>query len=115
MVRDTAEEEIVVVASTILKSGSTLAAGDILIVHLVIEGETTIVVLKREEITTLTQGLRDLEDLLLGKHLRKVSNFSSIIILESVLYVGNLPSKVTEETLCEIFSLYGKIISCDLV
>ncbi len=36
-------------------------------------------------------------------------------ILESVLYVGNLPFKVTEEMLCEIFSLYGRITSCDLV
>jgi RNA recognition motif-containing protein len=36
-------------------------------------------------------------------------------MIESVLYVGNLPFKVTEEMLCEIFSLYGTITSCDLV
>ena len=47
--------------------------------------------------------------------LRKVRIYIYLLYIESVLYVGNLPFKVTEEMLCEIFSLYGRITSCDLV
>lgn len=72
----TDKEEIVIVASIILKSGHL--AGDILIVLPVIEGEVTVLILKREEESnTLTLEHRNLEDLLLRMHLRKVSNFSS--------------------------------------
>lgn len=106
MAIDTAGEGTVIGALTTLKIGCSLGDG-----HQVIEGGT-IVNLK---IATLTLDPKQ-EDLLSKKLLRKVSkNLSIIMLKESVLYVGNLPFKATEEMLCEIFSLYGKITSCDLV
>jgi hypothetical protein len=103
-----AGEGTVIVGLTTLKIGCSLAIGG---GHLGIEGGTIV----NMKIATLTLDLKQ-GDLLSRKLLRKVSKFASIIILiESVLYVGNLPFKATEEMLCEIFSLYGKITSCDLV
>jgi hypothetical protein len=104
----TTGEGTVIVALTTLKIGCSLAIGG---GHLGIEGGTIV----NMKIATLTLDLKQ-EDLLSKKLLRKVSKCHSLIILiESVLYVGNLPFKATEEMLCEIFSLYGRITSCDLV
>jgi hypothetical protein len=101
-------EGTVIVALTTLKIGCSLAIGE---GHLVIEGDT----IANMKIANITLDLKQ-EDLLSKKLLRKVSKiYSKIMLIESVLYVGNLPFKATEEMLCEIFSLYGKITSCDLV
>ena len=39
----------------------------------------------------------------------------SLMSLETVIYVGDLARTVTVSQLEEVFSVYGKLVSCDIV